>query len=196
MASFGKSLLSVQNTGDSNEDENMLRASDITEEDGGSYSYVGSGSVLSEYHDDNLSYVDDLKYVTVDPNQINVTQETHSQYIPFRIPRYYDGIDLSQMSFQVHYVNSNNEENRSSPINIQANQKYIKFGWLVDANVTAVAGDVKFEIEARGTTAAGTYVWKTRPNGRINVIESLSGSGMVEPEGDWYTSFERLFDEK
>ncbi|HAU86813.1 MAG TPA: hypothetical protein DCW90_15385, partial [Lachnospiraceae bacterium] len=61
--------------------------------------------VYNEYYDDAYSTVDKLKNVTVDSTQINIVQETNSQYIPFRIPRYWDGIDLMKMLIQIRYEN-------------------------------------------------------------------------------------------
>lgn len=46
----------------------------------------------------------------MDDSQINLTQEDNSQFIPFEMPRYYDGVDLMQMLIQVHYVNKNKED--------------------------------------------------------------------------------------
>lgn len=61
--------------------------------------------IYDEYYDNSYSTVDKLKNVTVDSSQINIVQETNSQYIPFRIPRYWDGIDLMKMLIQIRYEN-------------------------------------------------------------------------------------------
>ena len=39
-------------------------------------------------------------------------------------------------------------------------------------------------------------MWRTRPDGELNILEALSGTKMVEPDTDWYTSFVALMDEK
>lgn len=39
-------------------------------------------------------------------------------------------------------------------------------------------------------------MWKSRPNGKLNILKALTGNGMVEPSGDWYQSFVSLMDEK
>ena len=52
-----------------------------------------------EYHDDNYSNVDQQKNITLDSSQFNITQEQNSQYIPFKMPRYYDGFDLKDTQY-------------------------------------------------------------------------------------------------
>ena len=167
--------------------------------DSASETFLSSSKYLqyASYKDENYSVVDALKNITIDDTQINITQEQNSQFIPFEMPRYYDGVDLMEMAIQFHYVNKDGEENVASPINVAYSNDKIRFGWLVDANVTNVAGEVDFEITATGTNEKGDqYVWKTRPNGKLNILKSLTGKGMVEPSKDWYQGFVTLMDEK
>lgn len=153
----------------------------------------GRYGVYDQYFDDSYSTVDKQKNVSVDSSQINITQETNSQYIPFRIPRYWDGIDLMNMLIEIKYAHSDNKGQPSKVINVAYNDTYITFGWLVDECVTSVAGDVRFEIEATGTNEKGhPYTWRTRPNGRLTVLESLNYDGIIEPTKDWYTDFKRM----
>lgn len=149
------------------------------------------------YSDDKYSTVDALKNIKLDDSQINITQEQNSQYIPFQMPRYYDGIDLMDMMLQIHFVNKAGEENYATPINVTYSDTTIRFGWLVDANATNVAGEVQFEITATGSNERGdAYNWKTKPDGKLNVLKSLTGNGMIEPSKDWYAGFVQLMDEK
>ena len=146
--------------------------------------------VYAQYFDNDLSIIDDNKNIALQPSQINISQEENSQYIPFKLKRYWDGIDLMDMYIQIHYVNKGKEEDYSTPINVRYNNEYIIFGWLISGNVTAVEGDVEFEIIARGSNEhSDTYTWKTRPNGKLNILKSLAGNGIIEPSTDWYTSF-------
>ena len=108
--------------------------------------------IYDEYYDNSYSTVDKLKNVTVDSSQINIVQETNSQYIPFRIPRYWDGIDLMKMLIQIRYENVSTKKGQvSTAVNVASSTTNITFGWLVDQNVTAIAGDVRFEIMATGS---------------------------------------------
>ena len=130
------------------------------------------------FKDDNISIIDDKKDINLDANQFNITQEEHSQYIPFEMPRYYDGFDLTNAAISVHYVTKSGEHGYSKPINVRFNDQKIRFGWLVDEDATIEAGTLKFEIHAYGAVTGSdnnpiSYVWKTKTNSKLNVLQSL-----------------------
>lgn len=151
----------------------------------------------NNYQDENFSIVNQDKSISVDTSQINLTQETNSQFIPFELPRYYDGIDLMEMSFRIHYVNAEKNEYYSTPINVTYSDTKIRFGWLVDNFATAIEGILQFEITANGVNEKGdNYIWKTKPDGKLNVLKSLSGNAPIKPDEDWYTQFVTMIDGK
>lgn len=163
-----------------------------------STSDIGDTFILNEkykwysnsYNDDQMSNIDDDKNIIVDKNQFCVTQENNSQYIPFELSRYYDGVDLNDMEFSIHYVNSKGEEGASVPVNFYYSDSKIRFAWLLDHNATQIDGDVIFEIVACGYNEKDEkYLWRTKPNGKINVLKSLIGKGSISPEPDWYLQF-------
>ena len=141
---------------------------------------------LDQYHDDNTSYVDDNKNITIDSSQINITQEENSQYIPFEMPRYYDGFDLMTTDISIFYITSDGYCGNSTPINVSYDTASIKFGWLVDGKVTHIAGIVKFEIRAIGINSNGDpYVWKSRTSSGINVLQSLVDDRTIVLDDSW-----------
>ena len=130
------------------------------------------------FSDDNISNIDDEKNITLNKKQFNITQEENSQYIPFEMSRYYDGFDLVNAVISVHYETSNGRHGATKPVNVSFNDEKIRFGWLVDAGATIDVGKLKFEIHAYGTVTgndgiAKGYVWKTRTNENLNVLQSL-----------------------
>lgn len=144
----------------------------------------------NNYQDASLSTISADKNITVDSAQINMTQETNSQFIPFEMPRFYDGIDLNDMTIQIHYVNSEKREYFAVPVNVSYSDTKIRFAWLVDEYATALAGDITFEIIAIGINEKGQdYIWKTKPNGKINILKSLAGNGIIKPDDDWIIQF-------
>lgn len=146
-----------------------------------------------QYADDKYSVIDGLKSIRMDDRQINLTKENNSQFIQFEMPRYYDGVDLMQMLIQVHYVNKNKEDGIATQVNVTYSANKIHFNWLVDKNVTNVEGEVDFEITATGSNEKSeSYLWKSRPNGKLNILKSLAGNGVVKPSDDWYTGFVQL----
>ncbi len=150
-----------------------------------------------EYHDDNISFIDELKNITVNQKQINLTQETNSQFVPFQMNRYYDGFDLSTTNLLIHFVNKNGNENFATPVNVSYSSDKLRFAWLLNKTATSVAGDLLFEIHAVGTNSKGDeYIWKTQPNGKFNILKSLEGDGIIEPDSTWITSFLTQVNEK
>lgn len=146
----------------------------------------GRYEVYTKYQDDAYSTVDNLKNITVDATQINIMQEENSQYMPFRIPRYWDGMDLMDMLIQIRYESIAEKKGKvATVINVASNNTYIRFGWLIDAAVTANAGDIIFEIMATGVNEKGNnYIWRTRPNGKFTVLQGLNYDGIIEPSED------------
>ena len=139
-----------------------------------------------QYTDSKASYVDENKNITVDNSQINLTQEENSQFIPFEMPRYYDGFDLMETELSIHYLTSDGYHGESAPINVSYDTATIKFGWLVDGYATHVAGNVKFEIRAIGVNSNGDpYVWKSKTFDKMNVIQSLIDDRVIELDDSW-----------
>lgn len=133
---------------------------------------------FSTFSDSNISNVDDEKNITLNRKQFNITQEENSQYIPFEMSRYYDGYDLVNAAISIHYETNSGSHGSSKPINVTFNDNKIRFAWLIDANATADAGKLKFEIHAYGTVAGNdgkplSYVWKSRSNENLTVLQSL-----------------------
>lgn len=152
----------------------------------------GRYGIYNNYSDETYSIVDNSKNISVDPSQINITQEENSQYISFKLNRYWDGIDLMNMILQIHYVNKNKKGNVAPVVNVASNSDSIIFGWLIDKNVTANAGEITFEITAIGKNEKGEdYKWRTKPNGKITVLEALSYDSIIQPDDTWYTSWEK-----
>jgi hypothetical protein len=146
--------------------------------DDGNWTQHTGYTYYSSFYDDNLSIVDDKKEITLNEKQINITQEENSQYIPFEMPRHYDGYDLTKATLSIHYVTKSGMHRASAPINVTYNDKKIRLGWLVDSDATIEAGRLKFEIHAYGYVTGNDgvrrgYTWKTRTNENLNVLQSM-----------------------
>ena len=151
------------------------------------YETVDGYDYYPQYSDNKYSTVDNNKNITMDATQINITQESNSQFIPFQIPRYYDGIDLSNMTICIRYADRLNGDivGECPVINVIRNDTYIRFGWLIDDKLTQNAGDYIFEIRATGQVPVSdnklvNYAWSTRPNGKINVLQGININGAIE----------------
>lgn len=139
-----------------------------------------------EYTDENISTVDKNKNITVDASQVNISQEENSQFIPFEMPRYYDGYDLMNTEIWFYYESSDGHPGSSRAINVSYDTATIKFGWLLDSDATHAAGTLKFEIHAYGTNSMGKpYAWKTKTFDRMTVLKSLLNDKVIELDGSW-----------
>ena len=144
----------------------------------------------TEYSDDKYSTLDDEKGIVLSDGQVNLTQEKNSQYIPFRINRRYDGFDLATTKLSFYWVNKLGHGGTMPAVDVYCTQDKLKFALLVDDNMTAVAGDLSIEIHAEGTNSLGRgYLWKTKPNKKLNVIQALEIKSFIEPDETWQTSF-------
>lgn len=154
--------------------------------DGFTKSEANGNIWYDNYYDTSYSTISAInKTVTVDQSQVNLTQEDNSQFIPFKMARYYDGIDLSNMLISIHYVNADDKDMTVRAVNVCYSDSEIRFGWLVDKYATSVAGKLRFEILITGTVSGLDYVARTQENDSLTVIKSLSGNGAVEPDGGW-----------
>jgi len=139
-----------------------------------------------QYADNRISNIDENKNITLDSSQINITQEENSQYIPFQMPRYADGFDLMSTAISIHYLTSDGYHGEAAPINVSYDTATIRFGWLIDGNVTHVAGNVKFEIRAIGVNNNGNgYMWKSKTFEKLNVLKSLIDDRTIELDKTW-----------
>ena len=130
------------------------------------------------FSDNNISTVDDGKNISLNSKQFNITQEENSQYIPFEMNRYYDGFDLINTAISIHYKTKSGIHGASKPVNVTFNDEKIRFAWLVDAGATIDVGTLEFEIHAYGSITGSDgvpkgYVWKTKTNKNLNVLQSL-----------------------
>ena len=151
-----------------------------------------------EFDDSRISIVDEMKNITLDSHQINLSQEELSQYILFEMPRRYDNFDLAlNTRIQFHYVNGSGFEDYATAVNVHYSLDKIRFALLVPYNMTYLAGNVDMEIIATGTNSKGeNYKWISRHTS-FNVEKSLIGNGIINPtESDWYTQFVRDMDAK
>ena len=158
------------------------------------YTLITNGmyDIYDEYKDDNYSTVDEHKSIHMNDLQFVISQESNSQYIPFKIKRYWDGVDLTEKFIRINYINCNNELSYGKVVNVKYNSEYIIFHWLIEPDLSYIDGEIEFEIIALGNTSQGDYyLWKTRPDGKLNVIKGLSYNGVIEPTQDWYTDFQQ-----
>lgn len=150
-----------------------------------------------DYSCDDVSAVTTGKKIVMKPNQMNFMKESNSQYVPFQMPRYFDGYDMGKTKIQFYYLNELDEYGIDYAVNVYTSDDKIRFAWLVSGSVTKIGGSVKFEVQAVGQNSNGDpYMWKTYPNDEINIEEALSGGNFIEPDDTWQENFWIKVDDK
>ena len=145
------------------------------------------------YIDNNISTIDENKGILVNKAQVNISQESNSQFIPFEMNRKYDGIDLMDMALSIHFTTSDGQHFASKPVNVEYSENKIRFAWLVDTNATHIDGNIKFEIHADGAILDNKansygYRWKSQSTDQFNILKSLCQDPNCEPvvvNDDW-----------
>lgn len=159
-------------------------------------------SDIYEYIDgyDRTDYTDDMifevssedKSIAMIKGQILISGERNSQYIAFKMPRYYDGIDLSKKNIEIIYVTETSKSDINKAVNVRRNDDTLLFGWIVPGGALTDPGTLSFCIEFAGDE----YVMKTMPV-EVEVYDGMNGSDiMVEPtEQVWYMQIQNLCSE-
>lgn len=157
------------------------------------YEYMDGYDHSNRYSDDMVFEVSkEDKSISIIRKQTLISGERNSQYIAFQMPRYYDGIDLSEKNIEVIYVTETGISDINKVINVRRNEEYLLFGWVVPGGALQDPGTLSFCIEFAGDE----YVMKTMPV-EVEVFDGMNGSDiMVEPTGQvWYMQIQNLCSE-
>lgn len=157
------------------------------------YEYMDGYDHSNKYDDDMIFEVSkEDKSISIIKSQTMISGERNSQYIAFRMPRYYDGIDLSEKNIEVIYVTETGISDINKVINVRRNDEFLMFGWVVPGGALQEPGTLSFCIEFAGDE----YVMKTMP-AEVEVYDGMNGSDiMVEPTGQvWYMQIQNLCSE-
>lgn len=160
--------------------------------------YVYSDKYLkrTQYVSDNAPIDIIAKEIQSMDGEISVKGEAISQYVEFRLDRYYnDGIDLLGMLFNIHYEKgSYGGENR--PVNVRYNDTKMILGWAIPSAAVKESGILNMCIWATGTLYDDTYVWKTKPKS-YTVNDGLTiAENIAEPDDNWYIQFVNEIEDK
>lgn len=75
---------------------------------------------------------------------LSVNKEHYAETLYFKVPRYFDNVDLNGMALVIEYVNAKGVS-YVSPIlvkDIITYPGYILFGWCIHGNATAASGNL------------------------------------------------------
>ena len=99
--------------------------------------------------DENQTFLIDknLRTVTIpDGFVLGVFNDKNVQIVPFAMPRYYNGIDMSTFAIQVNYVNSAGDGDIYLVFDQDVQEDLILFNWVVDRTAFATSGKTGFVV--------------------------------------------------
>lgn len=147
-----------------------------------------SGYTVPDYTDTMVFEVDyDSKKLQKISGQTLVAGEQNSQYIRFVMPRYWDGIDISEKTINIIYQLTDQYFGTSPVIGAERTDDQIRFGWVVPEAACAMEGTLLFIIVVTDTG----YVLKTQI-ADTPVAKTLNPEGSIpEPSTEaWYQDFQ------
>lgn len=98
---------------------------------------------------DNVLVIDEnLRTIKIPPKAIiaGAMGDKDVNWVNFKIPRYYDGTDLSEFQIRVNYLNANGDPNFYTAQNVVVKDSVIYFSWLITMDAVAYAGDLRFSV--------------------------------------------------
>ena len=160
------------------------------------FKHYKGGSLGTDYnlYDEDYSVIDKKKNIQLNQNQATLQNESFGQFIPFKIERYRDGIDLTEASkIVVNYIRPTETAiKQESVVNVEYNESTneMRFGWLVSSVATEIEGDLEFSIEFGGriyeNSTPLSYTIRTASN-KLQVRKTIdAGTAITLPEG-WDT---------
>ena len=123
-----------------------------------------------------ITIPDELKNIAVEGDHLSET-------IFFRIPRYFDGDDLSSRNCKIRYVNAGSEYGESEICDMEIFDDFIKFGWSIENRVTRYRGVINFTVQFETIENGIEYQWQTTP-AQLNVLAGLNIQEIITDKDD------------
>lgn len=128
--------------------------------------------------------VGDDRFISVpaELQRIAVQYDHDVETVTFDCPRYWDDLDMSELSIYINYMRKDREVGvyKATDISVDtANDRIMHFNWKISRNVTEVVGSLKFLICIKKGDADGNEVnhWNSELNAEMYISEGLE----VEP---------------
>jgi hypothetical protein len=105
----------------------------------------------TETGDEPISYITvdlDSRKIIIPPTitNIGVTSDDDVNRLWFKMPRFYKGVDLSEFEVRINYTNAADDGDMYRPNDVNVEDSYITFSWLVGRFACEVVGEVKFSL--------------------------------------------------
>ena len=107
--------------------------------------------------------VDEDRHITVpkELRRIAVQHDHNIETVTFDCPRYWDGIDMSDMRIYINYIRADNSPGCYEAKNIcidESNESIMHFDWTITRNVTEYSGNITFLVCIKTTDEEGNEI--------------------------------------
>ena len=142
--------------------------------------------------------VDDDRFISVpsELQRIAVQYDHNVETVTFDCPRYWDDLDMSDLSIYINYMRKDRVVGvyKATDISVDtANDRIMHFNWKISRNVTEVVGQLKFLICIKKGDADGNEVnhWNSELNTEMYISEGLEvGEGFFDSYPDIIAQWE------
>ena len=142
--------------------------------------------------------VSDDRFISVpsELQRIAVQYDHDVETVTFDCPRYWDDLDMSDLSIYINYMRKDRVVGvyKATDISVDtANDRIMHFNWKISRNVTEVVGQLKFLICIKKGDADGNEVnhWNSELNTEMYISEGLeAGEGFFDSYPDIITQWE------
>lgn len=90
-------------------------------------------------------------FVPEELKKLAVQFDHNVETVTFDCPRYWDGLDMSQMNVYINYVRSDNQTGAYQTEVTSADEETMHFAWTIENHVTEVKGDIAFLVCVKKT---------------------------------------------
>ena len=130
---------------------------------------------------------DRIIFVPEELRKIAVQYDHKVETVTFDCPRYWDGLDMSEMRIYINYMRSDGKVGMSIPKNVtidSVDDRIMHFDWTITRGATLTAGTLSFNVCIRKPTVDGGEEnhWNSEVNTQMRVAPGLEYEEQTNPQ--------------
>lgn len=128
-----------------------------------------------------------IAYVPEELRKIAVQYDHNVETVTFDCPRYWDGLDMSEMRVYINYKRSDGVVGMSIPKNLcvdNIDANIMHFDWTITRGATLVAGTLSFNVCVKKPTTDGNEEnhWNSEVNNQMTISKGLEYEEQKNPQ--------------
>lgn len=154
-----------------------------------SLSGEGSGEIALESTVEEHIVIDSKRFITVPESlrRIAVQYDHNVETVTFDCPRYWDGLDLSELEVRINYTLSNGKRGSYEVLEVtvdDTDESIMHFDWIIDNTVSSIHGGISFLVCMKTTDENGVEInhWNSELNRQMYVSEGMPSVQNMEEQ--------------